>query len=273
MKRVARLALALVTCVALSLSASAQTAQRQIATPDYPLGPGDVVRITVFQNPDLTTETRVSEQGYITFPLIGNLLVKGVPIPELERVVAQRLRDGSFVKEPQVNAVILQFKSIRVSVLGQVNHPGKFYLERPGNRLSEVLALAGGITPLGHDVVTLVKQGPNGESRTQVDVHDIFLKGDGTKDVSLSSGDAIYVPRYPVFYIYGEVNRPGQYRVERGMTVQQALAVGGGPTVRGTQRGMQLTRKSESSVPVSREADPAETVWPDDVIFVKESFF
>jgi polysaccharide export outer membrane protein len=273
MKRVAQLTLAFATCLALSLAAPAQTAQKPVATPDYPLGPGDVVRITVFQNPDLTTETRVSEQGYITFPLLGNLLVKGVPIPALERIVAQRLRDGSFVKEPQVNAVILQFKSIQVSVLGQVNHPGKFFLERPGNRLSEVLALAGGITPLGDDVITLVKQGPDGERRTQVDVHDIFLKGDGTKDVPLSSGDAIYVPRYPVFYIYGEVNRPGQYRVERGMTVQQALAVGGGPTLRGTQRGMQLTRKSKSGIPVSREADATETVMADDVLFVKESFF
>ena len=273
MKFIARLTLAFLTCLALAAGALAQSAQQPTASPDYPLGPGDVVRITVFQNPDLTTESRVSEQGYITFPLIGSLFVKGVPVPALERVVAQKLREGSFVRQPQVNAVILQFKSIQVSVLGQVNHPGKFYLERPGNRLSEVIALAGGIAPLGHDVVTLVKQGPEGETRTQVDVHELLLKGDGTKDVSLASGDAIYVPRYPVFYIYGEVNRPGQYRVERGMTVQQALAVGGGPTLRGTQRGMQLTRKSISGARVNREADPAETVQPDDVLFVKESFF
>ncbi|MCZ7562784.1 MAG: SLBB domain-containing protein [Burkholderiales bacterium] len=182
--------------------------------------------------------------------------MKGVPALALERAIGQRLRDGGFVKQPQVTVVITQFKSIQVSVLGQVNRPGKFYLEQPRSKLSEVLALAGGITQLGHDIVTLVRQEGSAEKRVQVDVHTLLQQGDGTKDVPLANGDVIYVPRYPLFYIYGEVNRPGQYRIERDMTVQQALATGGGPTLRGTQRGMQLTRKQGGGAPVTREADP-----------------
>jgi polysaccharide export outer membrane protein len=96
---------------------------------------------------------------------------------------------------------------------------------------------------------------------------------DKSKDVILKNGDVVYVPRYPVFYIHGEVQRPGQYRLERDMTVMQALAVGGGLTIRGTQRGMQLSRKEGDGKTVTREAQPMEAVRTDDVIFVKESLF
>jgi polysaccharide biosynthesis/export protein len=253
--------------------ATLATAQQASAPADYPLGPGDVVRITVFQIPDLTTETRVSEQGYISFPLIGNLPVKGVPALALERAIEQKLRDGGFVKKPQVTVVITQFKSIQVSVLGQVNKPGKYSLEQTKSRLSEVLAMAGGMTPLGGDVVTVVTQESGTEKRIQVDVHELLQMGDSTRDIALKNGDVVYVSHYPVYYIYGEVNRPGQYRVERDMTVQQALAVGGGPTPRGTQRGMELTRKDAAGKPVTRVADPAELVQSGDVLFIKESVF
>jgi len=240
---------------------------------EYALGPGDVVKITVFQNPDLTMETRVSEQGFISFPLLGNLAVKGMPPLALERFIEQRLRDGGFVKQPQVTVIIQQFKSIQVSVLGEVNKPGKYFLEQPNTKLAEVLALAGGMTALGDDIVTLVRDEGGAEKRVQVDVHELLQGTGAAKDVVLRNGDTIYVPHYPVFYIYGEVNRPGQYRVERNMTVQQALATGGGPNLRGTQRGMQLTRKDQSGESVTREANLAERVRPGDVLFVRESFF
>ena len=98
---------------------------------DYVLGPGDIVKITVFQNPDLTTETRVAETGAITFPLIGAVGVAGQSAGAVERIIAQKLRDGGFVNRPQVNVNVLQFKSIQVSVLGQVNRPGRL-AARPG---------------------------------------------------------------------------------------------------------------------------------------------
>jgi polysaccharide export outer membrane protein len=96
---------------------------------EYPLGPGDVLRIQVFQNPDLTTETRVSENGSITYPLIGAVEVGGLSIAEAERKIADALKKGGFIKQAQVNILLLQMRGSQVSVLGQVNRPGRFPLE------------------------------------------------------------------------------------------------------------------------------------------------
>jgi polysaccharide export outer membrane protein len=191
----------------------------------------------------------------------------------VEREIAKQLRDGGFVNRPQVNVTVVQFKSIQVSVLGQVNRPGKYPLEQTNNRLTEVLALAGGVTTLGADVVTVITNEDGKERKLEVDLPELIRSADKRKDVMLRNGDVIYVPRYPVFYIHGEVQRPGQYRLERDMTVQQALAVGGGLTLRGTQRGMQLTRRDASGKLETRDAKPLEPIGSDDVLFVRESFF
>src|SRR5579871_4110400 len=96
---------------------------------DYPLGPGDVLRIQVFQNPDLTTETRVSENGYITYPLIGSVDVGGLDIAAAEKKIAAALKNGGFIRQPQVNIVLLQMRGNQVSVFGQVNRSGRFPLD------------------------------------------------------------------------------------------------------------------------------------------------
>jgi polysaccharide biosynthesis/export protein len=240
---------------------------------DYVLGPGDLVRIIVFQNPDLTTETRVSETGSITFPLIGAVDAAGQSASALERAIIQKLRDGGFVNRPQVNVNVVQFKSIQVSVLGQVNRPGRFPLDQAKNRLSEVLALAGGILPTGADIITLITNENGQDKKIEIDVPGMIQSGDLARDVMLRNGDVIYVPRAPLFYIYGEVQRPGQFRIERDMTVIQALATGGGLTIRGTMRGMKLSRRTPAGTVVTRDANPNEHVFPDDVIYVKESIF
>jgi polysaccharide export outer membrane protein len=259
--------------LALAASAAVGAASAQSGNGDYVIGPGDIVRITVFQNPDLTTETRVSESGTITFPLVGAVPATGQSTSALEQAVAQKLREGGFVNRPQVNVNVLQYKSIQVSVLGQVNRPGRFPLDQAQNRLSEVLALAGGILPTGADVVTLVTRENGKEKKVEIDVPGMLQTGDLTKDIPLQNGDVIYVPRAPLFYIHGEVQRPGQYRIERDMTVIQALATGGGLTLRGTMRGMTLSRRDPAGTVVTRAARPNEHVFPDDVLWVKESLF
>lgn len=128
----------------------------QEVVPEYVLGPGDIVRITVFQNPDLTTEARVSESDVITFPLIGSVKVGGLSVPAAERAIAQQLRSGGFVLQPQVNILPLQIRGNQVAVLGQVNRPGRYPLETLDTRLSDMLATAGGISQTGADEVVLV---------------------------------------------------------------------------------------------------------------------
>ncbi len=243
------------------------------AQPDYPLSAGDAIRIQVFQNPDLALDTRISETGNITYPLIGEVKLGGLSVTAAEKKIADALKSGGFLQKPQVTLVLTQIRGNQVSVLGQVGRPGRFPLESTNTRLSDVLASAGGTTALGDDnvIVTGVRNGK--PLRRLIDLPSIFLRENLQDDIVLQSGDVIYVHRAPVFYIYGEANRPGSFRIERAMTVMQALAQAGGPTPRGSQDRLVLHRQQTDGS--MREIKPAmtEPVQPNDVIYVRESLF
>lgn len=340
----------LICMLALVLGAWLHTASAQES--NYVLGAGDVVRITVFNSPDLSLETRVSEADSISFPLIGEVKIGGISTFSAEKKIADMLEKGGFIKKPQVNILVTQFQSKLVSVLGSVTKPGRYPLERTTN-LADLLALVGGVTPDGSDLVTVtnatgkteydlqkivgkpdglksiilsggevvfvhsrdisvmgqvLKPGkyavvggvrtvadflsvagginPTGSdtitvttvregkiNRFDVDVDSLFRTGDNTANIELASGDSIYVPHAPMFYIYGEVQRPGSYRIERGMTVMQALAQGGGPTLRGTERNMKLNRKNAKGEVMQLRPALTDSVQQDDVIHVQESLF
>ena len=259
-------------------STSTQSAMAQPPS-DYTLGPGDIIRILVFQNPDLTLETRVSESGTINYPLIGNVKVGGMPLSEASRVIASELKSGGFVQQPQVNILLLEVRGNQVSVLGEVNRPGRFPLETFNTHVSEMLAMAGGIESAigpnggGSDVV-IVSGMRNGQPfRQEIDIPSLFLQDQPGNDIIVSGGDVIYVPPAPLYYIYGEAQRPGSFRIRRGMTIQQALAEAGGPSLRGTQRGMKLYRRNAEGVVEVAETKLTDLVQPNDVIFVTESLF
>ncbi|MCW0202616.1 MAG: polysaccharide export protein EpsE [Rhodanobacter thiooxydans] len=240
---------------------------------EYALGSGDVVRVTVFQNPDLTVETRVTENGSITYPLIGAVNVGGLTLPATEKLIADKLREGGFVLKPQVNVLVLQIRGNQVSVLGQVNRPGRYPIEIAGTTVTDILAIAGGASVNGADVVTLVGT-RNGEPfRKEIDVPSLFQQDGMKSDIAVQGGDMVYVHRAPVFYIYGEVNRPGAYRLERGMSVMQALAQGGGITLRGTDKRIRLHRRNASGQVDTMEPEMALPLQSDDVVYVRESLF
>lgn len=241
--------------------------------PDYPLGAGDAIRVQVFQNPDLTIEARVSENGSISYPLIGAVELGGLSIAQAETKIAKELKDGGFVQQPQVNIVLIQVRGNQVAVLGQVNRPGRFPLETLNTRASDMLAAAGGNTANGDDVVIVSGVRDGKPFRKEIDIPTLYIGNNTQADVVLSGGDTIYVPRAPVFYIYGEAQRAGSYRIERGMTVMQALAQGGGPSARGSETRLRLHRKTANGT--VEEITPALTdaVKADDVIYVHESIF
>ena len=266
-----------------SLPAAAQATQAaqavpagaagQMAVADYTLGAGDVIRISVFQNPDLTLETRIPDNGVISYPLLGHVRVGGRTVGAAEQVIADGLRAGSFVKQPQVTLTVLQVRAHQASVLGQVNRPGRFPLEQTDMRLTDLLALAGGTTPMGAEVVVLSGMRDGQLVRLEVDLVRLFGPGGRETDPLVRNGDVIWVDRQPLVYIYGEVQRPGQMRLERGMTVMQGLAAGGGLTLRGTDKGLRVHRRgSDGRVQVvePRMDDP---LLPGDVIYVRESLF
>jgi polysaccharide biosynthesis/export protein len=236
------------------------------------LGPGDVVKATVYGSPDLATETRVSEAGSMTFPLLGEVQVGGLTTQQAEKKIGGLLEKGGYLKKAQVNLLITTLASQQVSVLGQVNRPGRYPIEGK-RKVLDLLAMAGGANAEGSDMVTLVRTRNGATTRETIDIVDMVRKGELNRDYEVAGGDIIFVERAPRAYITGEVQRPGPFRIERAMTVQQALSAGGGLTQRGTQRGLRVTRKDANGVAHTMDVKNDDLVQVDDVITVKESWF
>lgn len=246
---------------------------RVFAEQDYLLAPGDIIRISVFKNPDLSLDARVSETGGISYPLVGSVPVSGLTLSAAERKIGQMLRDGGFVLNPQVSILVTQGFSNLVSVIGEVNTPGRYSIEAAGGHLSGMLAVAGGISQTGGDLV-VVKGMRNGKSfRREVDVVTMSSSSNTAEDIELNGEDTVFVSRAPMFYIYGQVQRPGQVRLERGMTVMQALAAGGGVTGKGTSRGILRHRRDANGKVKEESVAMDDDVHDQDVIYVKESLF
>src|SRR5688572_16386068 len=223
----------------------ALSAAQSLAQSRESLGAGDTLRITVFQNPDLTTEARISDG----------------------------LKKGNFMKDPQVTVSVLTVRSRQVSVLGHVVRPGRYPLDEVTTSITDVLALAGGIAPTGDEVVTAVVTRDGKATKAQIDVAGMYRSGDMKSNFQVQAGDTIFVQRAPVFYIYGEVTRSGSYRLEPNMAVVQALSLGGGLTPRGTERGLTIHRRGPDGTLQKIGASLSDSVRADDVIYVRESLF
>ena len=239
----------------------------------YLLGPGDIIKINVFKNPDLSIDARVSESGTISYPLVGSVAVGGITPSAAEHKIAQMLKDGGFVLDPQVNILLTQALGNLVSVIGEVNTPGRYSTEAAGGHLSGMLAAAGGISATGGDVVIVTGTRGGKPFRREIDIVKMSLSGNTTDDIDLSGGDTVFVNRAPMFYIYGQVQKPGQFRLERGMTVMQALATGGGVTGKGTSRGIVRHRRDATGKVKEEGVSLDDDVRDQDVIYVKESLF
>ncbi|MDH3460162.1 MAG: polysaccharide export protein EpsE [Burkholderiaceae bacterium] len=251
----------------------AQPSQGIAVAPDYRLGPGDVIRIMVFQNPDLSFDTQLSESGYVSYPLLGRIKIGGTAVSLAEKRIADGLRNGNFVKQPHVSIMVVQVRGNLVSVLGQVNRPGRFPIETLDMRLTDVLAIAGGIAAGGADKVVLVGSRGGRQYRTEVDLPKLFEPGGRDKDLLVVNGDVIWVDRAPLAYIYGEVQRPGTVALRRSMTVMQALAASGGLNQRGTEKGLRVHRKDAEGKLQVLEPGLNDELLDDDVVFVRESLF
>lgn len=251
----------------------AQTASAAAVANEYRLGPGDVVRVTVYQNPDLTLEARIGEAGTVSYPLLGSVRLGGNTVSQAEKLIADGLRSGNFVRQPQVSILVVQVRGNQASVLGQVNRPGRYPIEVADMRLSDILAVAGGINAGGADTLTLVGTRDGKPMRKVIDLPGIFRSDSRQDDVIVQNGDVIYVERAPMIYIYGEVQRPGAMRLERDMTVMQALATGGGLNLRGTEKGLRVHRRAADGSLQVLTPKMDDVLMPGDVVYVRESLF
>ena len=269
----------LLLAMALNSSASAQPAptvvpQIEVAKSEAVLGVGDIIRISVYQNPDLTVESgRISEVGFVNFPLIGNVKLGDETITASEQKIAKMLRDGGFVLRPQVTIQVAQIRSAVISILGQVTKPGRYPIETVGSKVSEMIAATGGVAPGGADIVTLVGTRSGRAVKLDIDLPAILQSGKAEQDIAVENGDILYVDRAPSAYIYGEVQRPGVFRLERGMSLMQVMAQAGGLTARGTERGIKVHRRDGNGVVSIIDVLMNDPVLRDDVIYVKESLF
>ena len=260
-----------VTCLLLS-SALVMMAPA-IAQQPYLLVPGDVIKINVFKNPDLSVDARVSESGSISYPLVGSVKVAGITPSAAEQRIGQMLKDGGFVLNPQVNILLTQALGNLVSVIGEVNTPGRYSTETAGGHLSGMLAAAGGISPTGGDLVIVTGSRGGKPFRREIDIVQMSLSGNTAEDIDLYGGETVFINRAPMFYIYGQVQKPGQFRLERAMTVMQALASGGGVTGKGTSRGIVRHRRDATGKVKEEGVSLDDDVRDQDVIYVKESLF
>jgi polysaccharide biosynthesis/export protein len=236
---------------------------------DYRLGAGDLVKIAVFDHDELGVDARISQSGNITFPLIGQVLVAGLSTREAELLVARRLIEGGFVKQPQVSVLVSEYQSQKVSVMGQVAKPGQYPLDA-SKKVLDALALAGGVlNDTAADEVTLVRA--NG-SRVVIDLQTLF-DGDPAVNLVVQDGDTVFVAHAPQFYIYGQVQHPGQYRLARNTSISQAISMGGGLTPRGTQRGAIVKRVDATGKERKISVRDEDVLQPNDVLLIKASLF
>jgi polysaccharide export outer membrane protein len=256
----------------LALAAGVACAQDATRPGDYRLGAGDSIKVQVYQNPELSMELRVSESGVVNYPLVGNLQLGGLTVSEAERAIAKGLKDKDILKAPQVSINVATVRGSQVAVLGQVQKPGRFPLETTTVRVSEMLAAAGGVTKDGDERVVVTGTRNGKPFRKEVDVQALFA-GQSADDITVQPGDTLFVAKAPTFFLSGEAKQPGSYRVERGMTVQQAVAAGGGITPRGSINRIRITRKQPDGREVNIDPRLNDTVQAGDVITVKESIF
>jgi len=236
---------------------------------DYKLGPGDVIKVTVWDHPDLSIETQLTKDGEVNFPLVGLISLNGLSVAAAENSLANVLRSAGYIVNPSVSILVSQYISQRVTVLGEVNKPGRYALDS-ASTLLDVLAEATGITQFAGDNVVLTRD----SVRTEYSIAQLTAEQDPLKrNVWLKTGDVLYVPRSQIF-VLGEVQRPGNYRLEAGMTVMQAISVAGGFTPKASHRSIKIDRKREDgSVQEIKSVSASDVLSVNDVVYVEESWF
>ena len=241
---------------------------------DYIIGEGDVLKITIYDHEDLTTVARVSGEGVIVFPLIGQVEVKGLTLSQITQKISVLLADG-YVVNPQVSIFIQEFRSKKAFIMGEVNKPGLYVLPWQTTLLS-VLSEAGGLTKDAGDKA-IIKRKTNSpdknESIITVALRNLVEKGDTSLDVPIIDGDSIYIPKARVFYINGEIKKPDVYKYAEGTTVIQAITMAGGFTDKASNGRVKIIRKVQGKEEVVEKVKMDQIVLPDDIIVVPESFF
>jgi polysaccharide export outer membrane protein len=250
-------------------------------TAEYVLGPQDIFSITIFGPGGVSERYTVETDGTFIFPMLGRMKAAGLSAKKLQEELTNRLRDGYF-KDPRVVVTIEDFKSQRIFVVGEVKNPGTYSLTRPLT-LVEALALAGSPTPTagtvalvrrrsdGQPSTTPVTQAGEGVTEIRADLAAL-QEGVVSENPTLRDGDTIAVPRIAPVYVFGHVNRPGEYPVAKDATVRQVLSLAGGVSQRGAAGRMKIIR-IVAGVEQEFKVELDDRVKPGDTLVIPERFF
>ena len=219
-------------------------------TLEYKIGPKDLLEISVFGLDELNRTVRVSEDGIITLPLVGEVKVEGLTKTGLEKKLSELLEE-KYLHNPQVTVFIREYQSTRVSVLGAVRNPGLYEL-LGRETLMQIISQAGGLTAEAGDEIIIMRQRADGTSNSlKISIDDLFVKGDATLNVPLQPNDIVNVPIDKTVFVYvmGQVNRPGALEVKRSNipTLLQAIAQAGGFSERASKGRVLIKRKDEKT--------------------------
>lgn len=241
------------------------------------LAPGDLLEISVYNVPELTSKSRISNSGDVYLPLVSNVHVAGLTTEEAEKTIEKRLADGGFVKDPHVTIFVQQSASQGASILGEVARPG-IYPVVGEQRLFDIISAAGGLTEKAGRSVTLTHRT---EPETQITLPVTRnLEDSPASNVPVLEGDTIIVRKADVVYVVGDVGRPSGILMESGrLTVLQAIALAGGTTRTAKLGAARIIRKgpngiSETPVALKKILEAQEPDVPmqaDDILFVPTS--
>lgn len=264
-------------CVGLaSLSA------KDLSYKEYIVGPEDILDIQVWDNDDLSRTIEVSQQGDFTFPLIGRVHVGGLSVSEIETLMKKSLGDGYLVS-PNVNVSVKEYKSQKVSILGEVKNPGSYALKRKTDIL-EVISQAGGFTDKAGQIITIVRPksiqhrvnpaSSGQDSKNEIIKLDLsdFRASSAYDNFPVMNGDSIYVNLAPRIFVTGEVKRAGEITWEEGLTVRQAISLAGGHTDKASPRRVIIIRMEAGK---EKELKPRmdDLVVPGDIIKIPGRYF
>ena len=247
----------------------------------YKLGVGDAIEVEAYQEDEISGRFTVNAMGAVTYPLLGSVVVAGKTPAEVAELLESLLEKDYYV-DVQLKVDVAVFASQPVTLLGEVQNPGTYYLEGRMT-LTELLAKAGGLRPSAGPLLEL-RRTARVEGEGAPPPMDFptakLLTGEVGRDVVLQAGDVLFVSAKKIFFISGEVARPGQYEISLGLTLMQAISQAGGvgkfasqaiEIHRDVEGEKQILSFDLSQIRKGRSADPA--VLPGDVIFAKRRFF
>ena len=238
---------------------------------DYLVGPGDVLSITVYDNDDLKTKVRVSSNGTIVMPLLGQVNVNKLSISAITEKLTRLLASG-YIVNPQVNVFVDEFRSKKVVILGNVRNPGLIELSGPTTFL-ELISKAGGFDKDAGDSATIKRKKEGKDDVIVINLVNLVKGGDMSQNIQINDEDTVYIASAGMCYVTGEVGKPGTYPCGEGATVLKLVALAHGFTGKASKSSVNIVRMVDNTKKVLEKVSLDTPVIHNDVIVVPESFF